>query len=105
MGKRNFFVYSVHTDGSVQITTLNKISKQSIEEELFDIKENEDADSQLDSGENKSAENVGLIRKSLSKHIKLENILNMKSIASSYNFRDGAELLKVGPDYTLIKLN
>ena len=26
-GKRNFFVYSLHTDGSVQVTTLNKITK------------------------------------------------------------------------------
>jgi hypothetical protein len=44
VGKKNFFIYSVHNDGSVQITALNKLSRQNIEDEIISIKENEDLD-------------------------------------------------------------
>jgi len=37
-GKKNFFIYSVHADGSVHITTLDKLSKQTIDEEVAFIK-------------------------------------------------------------------
>lgn len=38
VGKKHFFIYSVHTDGSVQITTLGRIPRLVIDEELTCIR-------------------------------------------------------------------
>ena len=37
-GKHNFFLYSLHTDGSVQVTTFDKLTRQMVEEEMSFIR-------------------------------------------------------------------
>ena len=104
-GKKNFFIYSVHTDGSVQITTLNKLSKQNIEDEITFIKESEEINNQGEGGDKKAGENIDSVRKSIAKMIKLDSLVGQKNISSANNFREGTEVLKVGADFTLIKQN
>lgn len=88
-GKKNFFIYSVHTDGSVQITTLNKLSKQNIEEEIEYIKQSEEIDNQVDNGEKKLGDNVDAVRKCIAKMIKMDSLAGQKNANSAHSFREG----------------
>ena len=90
VGKKNFIIYSVHTDGSVQVTSLNKINKQHIEEELTYIRECEEVENQPDSGDKKIGENIEVVKKSISKQIKLEALIASKGLNSAYGFREGS---------------
>jgi hypothetical protein len=101
-GKHNFYIYSVHTDGSAQLTTLAKLTRQQIEEELTFIRESEELDSPPEGGESKLSDNIDSICKSIAKQIKVESLGEGRG-ASSLNFREGSEGLKAGTDYTLLK--
>ena len=72
VGKKHFFIYSLHTDGSVQVSTLSKPFKENIEEELQYIKENEKLDNQGENGDKKMNENVDSLRKNISEVVRLD---------------------------------
>jgi hypothetical protein len=86
IGAKHFIVVSLHSDGSLLLSTPTKIPKAVAEEEARKMKESEQASSggQLD---NKSqSENILKVRAALDKHLSIDKVVN-KNISSSYFFR------------------
>ena len=71
----------------MQITTLDKLSKHNIDEEIKYIKESEEVSNQAENGDKKSGDNVKAVRKSIAKTIKIDSLIGQKSINSANSFR------------------
>ena len=103
VGERNFFVISIHSEGSVVISSPSKINRGSVDEEIQKIRESEQAGS-AGAGDGKSQqEYIAQLRKAIEKQLTFESITS-EDTSSGHTFREQAETAKL-EDFSLNKLD